>query len=82
MWWPVFLLILVRLFLKPLSEPVWVDALGAVLFVTLELIALGCGIAGRRTTDGIAGTAMSVCALLLFGVVVVLLTVMSPSMMH
>jgi hypothetical protein len=55
MWLPVSLLILVQIILKPSSELVWVDAVCSVLIVTLELVALGCGIAGRRTTDGIAG---------------------------
>jgi hypothetical protein len=76
---PVLLLFLVRFFLKPWSETVWVYTLCGGLLVILELVALGCGIAGRRTTDGIAGQAMSVAALLLFGVgVVVLLIVLSP----
>jgi hypothetical protein len=38
---------------------------------------LGCGIAGRRPTDGIAGQAMSVTALMLFGVSVVVATTLS-----
>jgi hypothetical protein len=74
---PALLIFLVRIF--PWSETVWVYTLCGGLLVFLELVALGCGIAGRRTIDGIAGQAMSVAALLLFAVyVVVFLTVLSP----
>jgi hypothetical protein len=41
------------------------------LFVILELVAFGCGIAGRRTATGKAGLAIS-SILLLLGIVVFL----------
>jgi len=63
---PVSLAILVAIFLKPSSEKALANALCGVLFVILELIALGCGIAGRRTATGKAGLVISVILLLLF----------------
>jgi cytochrome bd-type quinol oxidase subunit 2 len=56
---PVFLAILVAIFLKPSSEKAWANALCGVLLVILELVALGCGIVGRRTTAGKAGLVIS-----------------------
>ena len=46
-----------RLDIERLRE--WPYALCGVLFVTLELVALGCGIAARHTVTGKRGLALS-----------------------
>jgi hypothetical protein len=58
------------------NDPGPLYALCGVLFVILELVALGCGIAARRTATGIAGIVISgtLCALLFLGAALCLLT--------
>jgi hypothetical protein len=80
---PVSLAVLVAVFLKPPNEQQrleyerlreWANLLCAVLFVILELVALGCGIAARRTATGKIGLIVAVVVLLLFSFAILLKT--------
>jgi hypothetical protein len=65
---PVCLAVLVAIFLnRPVlgQDPGVAYSLCGLLFVMLELIALGCGIAARRTATGKAGLVIGLSALLL-----------------
>lgn len=71
---PVCLVILIATFLQPPKEQERLESerlrqraetLCGVLFVILELVALGCGIAARRTATAKAGLTISVILLLL-----------------
>ena len=62
---PACLAVLVAVFIKPPNEQGPAYALCGVLFVILESIALGCGIATKRTATGKAGLLISGVLLLL-----------------
>jgi hypothetical protein len=54
-----FLAVLVGIFIRGPKEQGMYFGLCLLLFVILELIALGCGIAARRTSTGKAGLVIS-----------------------
>jgi hypothetical protein len=62
---PGCLYVLVAMCLRPPGEQGWAYGICELLFVILELVALGCGIAARRTPTGKAGLAISGSLLLL-----------------
>jgi hypothetical protein len=55
----------------------WTLAFSGILFVILELIALGCGIAARGTATGMAGLVISGVLLSLVGSVITLAVVIA-----
>jgi hypothetical protein len=77
---PGCLAVLVALLFKP-PEPVHgIRTICWLLFVILELIALGCGIAARRTATGKAGLAISsTCVVILLVLVALKLRPDSPA---
>jgi len=62
---PGCLYVLVAMFLRPPGEQGWAYDICELLFVILEFVALGCGIAARRTPTGRAGLVISGSLLLL-----------------
>ena len=62
---PGSLAVLVVIFLKTKEEQAVGYAISGLLFGILEMVALGCGIAARRTATGKAGLVISGMILLL-----------------
>ena len=54
----------------PLEFAIWVPAICVLIFVPLELVAFGCGIAARRTVTGKAGILISALLLALLVIAV------------